>query len=174
MVHSEDEAVLGLRGGVVAGLIGGLWVELVLLAVAGMSHQSGWQMLKLPGAPLLHERALAPGFDAAAVIIGVVGHFAVASVWGGVFGLLAYGLTRSMTVVFGVLWGFVAWVGMYAVVLPLLGLAAITRANPIWMTIALHVVFGVVVALGFLPFQKERAAPHGALRGPRRGEAAAM
>jgi hypothetical protein len=45
---------------------------------------------------------------------------------------------------------------MYYAVLPLAGLAEHARAVPIPQAVLSHVVFGLAVALGFLPFQHPR------------------
>jgi hypothetical protein len=105
--------------------------------------------------PLLGERAMAPGFDGTAVLLGLVIHFAISAAWGIVFGLLFQGLSRGATIGAGFAWGFVVWLVMYYLVLPLAGMSEMARSTPIGMAIVSHVLFGLSVALGFLPFQRE-------------------
>src|SRR5206468_1344331 len=113
------------------------------------------------GAPFLGERAMQPGFDGAAVLVGVVSHFAVSIVWGALFALLFYGLSRAATVAAGFLWGFVVWIGMFYVVLPIVGLGDMPSHIPVANAIIEHVIFGIVVALAFLPFQVRILRPFG-------------
>jgi hypothetical protein len=48
---------------------------------------------------------------------------------------------------------------MYHVVLPLSGAGELVRNAPVGMSILEHVLFGLAVGLGFLPFQREHAGP---------------
>ena len=47
---------------------------------------------------------------------------------------------------------------MYYVVLPIVGLGEVARSAPLGMAIIGHVIFGLAVGVGFLPFQRTR--PH--------------
>jgi len=147
-----------IGGGVVAGLVAGTLMTALLVISAVAKGADFWEPLKGAAAPFLHERARQPGLDAGAVAAGLACHFAIAAVWGALFGVLAYGVTRGATVVAGALWGLVVWVGMYYVVLPLVGLAEVARSVPVAMAIVSHVAFGLVVGLVFVPFQRTR--PH--------------
>lgn len=145
-------------GGIAAGLIGGVVLGLVLAAGSLAMGQDVWMSMKGAGAPFLGGRALAPGFDALAVFVGVVAHLAVSVAWAVPFVLLADGLSRGATVVSGALWGIVVWIGMHYAVLPMLGLSQMANSAPPTLSALLHVFFGFVVALGYLPFQHPRRA----------------
>jgi uncharacterized membrane protein YagU involved in acid resistance len=95
-----------------------------------------------------------PGFDHVTIVAGIVTHLAVSMVWGTLFGLLFFGLTKSMTLLAGAFWGLLVWVVMLYVVLPVLGFPP-GGNNPIAMAIFTHVLFGVAIAAAFLPFQRE-------------------
>jgi hypothetical protein len=159
MWHTRDEANRALRGGVVAGIVAGIAVALILTAVQVAGGHDVWMSFKGAGAPFLHQRAMAPGFDPIAVIVGVVCQFAVSLAWGVPFGLLAYGMSRPITVLFGAFWGLIVWIGMYYVVLPILGLGAMAAAVPVPFAVTTHVIFGLALAFGFMPFQETH--PHG-------------
>ncbi|MCW5808222.1 MAG: hypothetical protein KIT31_38085 [Deltaproteobacteria bacterium] len=155
-----------LIGGLVAGLIGGAVLAAML---AGMSAARGgdvWVAMKGAAAPFLGERAQVPGFDAGAVALGLVCHFGIAIVWSVLFAAISYGLSRGATVVAGALWGVVVWFGMYYLVLPVVGLPQIARSTPLSDAILTHVVFGLAVGLGFLPFQHERPTAPPVRRAP--------
>jgi uncharacterized protein DUF6789 len=154
--YGELRAGRSVAGGVVAGVVGGAVLAALLAFLAFLRHQDLWRVLKGAGAPFLGARATRPGFDAEAVLVGVLGHFAVSIIWGVLFAVIFYGLSKGATMVAGLFWGVVVWLGMYYLVLPLVGLARITHDTPIAHAIVTHVVFGLAVAAGFLPFQMPR------------------
>ncbi len=143
-------------GGVVAGLIGGIVLAIILAIVQVAYGGDIWVALKGASTPFLHERAAQPGFDGPAVALGLVIHFAISIVWGVLFALIAFGLSRGATVLAGAVWGVVVWLVMYYVVLPAVGLAQVARSQPIVNAVVGHVIFGLAVGLGFLPFQRPR------------------
>jgi hypothetical protein len=142
-----------LGGGVLAGIFGGLVLTGVLIALAHSAGQDMWGAVKGASSPIYHDRAHLPGFDAGPVLLGLVGHFAISVVWGVLFAAIFYGLSRPATVLAGAAWGVVVWLVMYYLVMPFFGLAAAAAATPVVYAIALHVMFGMAVAIGFLPFQ---------------------
>lgn len=147
-----------ITGGVFAGVIGGAVIAIFMLAVSIVKGQDVWSGMKMAGAPFLGERAMLPGFDLGAVLVGVLSHFAVSIVWGVLFGILFHGLGKPATVAVGAIYGIVVWLGMFYVVLPLFGLSEIARSAPVGMAVLEHVLFGLAVGVGFLPFQRRR--PH--------------
>ncbi len=157
---SKSERSRLIKGGAIAGVVGGLVLALIGILgnlVQGRGFWSGWK-----GASVIFlgpSRASAPGFDLTAVVLGLLVHFGVAIVWGILFALVIYGASRATTVAAGIAWGFLVWIGMYYVVLPLVGLAQVAHAVPVGAAIVDHVIFGVATALGFLPYQ--RAEPSG-------------
>jgi len=167
-VHNQSETRLAARGGAIAGILAGLILALFLVATSLAGGQDAWMALKGAGAPFLGQRAMQPGFDALALIVGALCHFAVAIIWGVAFGLLFFGLHKTTTMIAGLFWGFVVWIGMYYMVLPVLGLGDVARGTPISLAIVSHLLFGVVLGAAFLPYQREY--PGSALpRAPRPG-----
>lgn len=142
-----------LGGGAVAGLVAGLVLSALLILLALSQGQDVWPVVKGAGAPFLGERVRQPGFDLAAVVVGFASHMAVSLGWGVLFGLIFYGLTRTATLVAGIIWGLVVWVMMFYVVLPLIGLGGPPRGPPDLMSVIGHLVFGFVCGAAFVPFQ---------------------
>ena len=163
-VHTKAQATQAIRGGVLAGVVGGVVLSAFTLAVTLANGMNGWAPIKAPGAPMLGERALQPGFDATAIGVGVISHFATSIVWGVLFGLLFFGLTRLGTVLAGATWSVVVWIAMRYAVLPGLGLAELGAGMPLEIEVFGHLLFGVSAAAAFLPFQ--RALPRIGLRPP--------
>ena len=70
--------------------------------------------------------------------------------------MLVYGLSKPMTLLASLAFGIAVWLGMYYVVLPLAGLGDMARGSPISSAIMTHVVFGLGLGVGFLPFQRRK------------------
>lgn len=150
----RQQTKLAFRGGVVAGIVGGLAVSLFMLLMSLTSGRDIWRGMKVAGAPFTGEQAMEPGFDAPTVIVGLLSHFAVSIVWGVLFALVFFGLSKVGTMFAGVFWGFIVWITMFYVVLPMVRMGDITRSTPVSLAILEHVLFGIVVAAAFLPFQR--------------------
>jgi len=161
-VHNKLQAKSALLGGVIAGAAAGLALLPYAAITTLIRGQDLLGTLKLAGAWLLGERAMRPGFDFIALYVGLGTHFAVSIAWGAAFALLFYGLSRALTFVAGLAWGVVVWLAMFYLVLPVVGLGDAARSMPVALAIAEHVLFGAIVGLVFLPFQKE--LPRGAFR----------
>jgi hypothetical protein len=146
-------------GGVVAGIIGGIAVSVALMVMAASHGQSLWSVTKGAALPFLGRRVMAPGFDGPAVLLGLVCHFGISIIWGLLFALLAFGLSRPATVLLGAFWGIVVWLVMYYAVLPIVGAGAIPHNVPVVAAVVNHLIFGLGVGLGFLPYQRPHARP---------------
>ncbi|HUJ60626.1 MAG TPA: DUF6789 family protein [Kofleriaceae bacterium] len=156
-----------ITGGVIAGLIGGAVLELYLLGIALLHGADVWPIVKAAAAPLLGARAQHGGFDLASVVIGLTCHFAVAIAWAVVFALMIYGISRPATVLAGIAWGVMVWAIMYIAVLPLLGLGQLASAAPTGRAVLAHMVYGLAIGVGFVPFQvREPLAPMRPLGAP--------
>lgn len=149
---TDDRRVV--RGAVVAGLISGGALTVMMTVMSALRGKDIWFGMKGTAAPFLGERAMTPGFDAIAVPMGLALHLFVSIGWALGFAALFYGLSKKATVLAGAFWGIVVWLGMYYVVLPLVGLASMRAGAPAERAIAYHVFFGLILSLAFLPFQK--------------------
>jgi hypothetical protein len=148
-----------LGGGALAGVAAGLVLSVIMLLMSIARGDDVWMGMKVPAAPFLGEAAMQPGFEAGPVLAGVASHFLVSIAWALPFALLVYGMSRAGTLWAGALWGVVVWIGMYYVVLPILGLGSLTEHAPAWLAILEHVLYGAVVAAAFLPFQRRAEHP---------------
>ena len=150
----SQKSVIALSGGVIAGIFGGIVLTLYGLLSTVANGGDPWVTFKAPASPFLAERAFAPGFDASAVVLGILIHFAVSISWGALFGLFAFSATAVRTLLFGAAYGVFVWFVMYRLVLPLVGLGVLAESAPIGPAILEHVIFGLAVAIAFLPFQR--------------------
>ena len=143
-------------GAIFAGVVGGAIVGAFHLLAAVLTGRDVWLGMKAAAFPFLGaERVMRAGFEAGAVILGLLSHFAVSIGWALPFALIFYGLNRSATVAAGVAWGVVVWFGMYGVVLPLLGAESFIHATPTAAAVFDHVLFGAAIGAAFLLFQRE-------------------
>lgn len=152
--HGKEERRAAWKGGVVAGLIGGAVMAVFMMIVNAAKGMDVWRGAKMPGMPFVGNSAMEPGFAFGPVLVGMMSHFMVSIVWAVPFALLVYGFGRAATVGLGALWGVVVWLGMFYVVLPIIGLGQIPKSMPVGIAFFEHVLFGLATAIGFLPFQR--------------------
>jgi hypothetical protein len=150
----EGKTRQAMWGGTVAGLVGGVVLAAFNVLVDLARQRDLWVSLKLAAYPFARDRALAPGLDEGAVLQGLTTHLGISVIWGVLFGLTAYGMSRSATVSFGAIWGIVVWIVMFYIVLPLASASVLTRGVPAVLAVGQHLVFGLAVGLGFLPYQR--------------------
>jgi uncharacterized membrane protein YagU involved in acid resistance len=137
--------------GAAAGVFGGLVFTAIMVAV----HSDRMLVaLKLAAYPFLGDRVMHSGFDAAAVALGVLCHLAVSIGWGIGFALLVDEFSRAAIVALGAVWGFVVWIVMFAVILPVVA-PKLAEGGGSFGNLLIHVLFGLSVAVGLLPFHRE-------------------
>jgi hypothetical protein len=150
------EAREALRGGVVAGLIGGIVLSVFLVLLNVMRGYDPWVPLKMAAYPLLGELALDTGFELTPVALGFTIHLALSVGWGMLFAVLFYGMSRAATLATSLAWGIVVWLVMFYLVLPIGGAGHLVRGAPKGFAALEHLLFGLSIGLGFLPFQRPR------------------
>jgi len=146
--------------------VGGVVLSVTALSLNVAAGLDRWVTLKTAGLPFLGDRAVEPGPDTLAVVVGLATHFAISIGWGATFALLFYGVRPWLTLLSGGLWGLVVWLGMYGLVLPAIGLGVLPRQTPVASAVIQHVVFGLSLAGALLPFQKSARADRAETRRP--------
>jgi hypothetical protein len=141
MVKSLNDTRLAVARGSFAGLGAGVFLTILMTVMSAASGKDVWYGIKGAAAPFLAERAMSPGFDLPAVILGLGSHLVISTIWGMLFAMLFFNAGRAATRVGGVLWGFVVWIGMYYVVLPVVGLSSMQNDAPVGRAIAFHLFF---------------------------------
>jgi hypothetical protein len=137
--------------GVFAGVTAGLFLILMMTVMSAARNKDVWYGIKGAAAPFLGERAMQPGFDLPAVGLGLITHLMISAGWAVIFALLFHGVSRLVTIVGGILWGFVVWIGMYYAVLPVVGLESMQHDASPGRAIAFHLLFsGAMTAAYFL------------------------
>jgi hypothetical protein len=161
---------LVLLGGVVAGIAGGIAVAVTLTVMFLINGVDVLAAAKSAALPVLGARALRPGSDLPALLVGVAAHFAISIAWGVAFALLVFGISRPTTVLAGAAWGVFVWLVMDFVVLPVGGWGQLAR-GPTGPAVFHHVIYGLGVGVAFLPYQRPAARPRPWWRGPLRARA---
>jgi hypothetical protein len=151
---NRTDVRLAVRGGAIAGLIAGLTLTVLMTFMSLVRGGDVWYGIKGAAAPLFGERAMQPGFDPLPVVLGFLLHLAVSVGWAIPFAIASARLARVATIVAGGVWGLVVWIGMFHVVLPLVGLPEMAAEAPIGRAIAYHVFFGLAVGLAFASQQR--------------------
>jgi hypothetical protein len=154
MIRNPNEGERCIVGGAIAGLAGGFAISVMMIASALINGLDVWPGLKAAALPFLGPQVFEPGFDFFAVVAGMSTHFFVSMIWGVVFAVVAFGLSRVATLVAAAAWGLVVWFGMHWVALPLLGYADVVRAVPVNIALFQHLLFGLAMGIVFLPFQQ--------------------
>jgi len=145
----------GVPGGLVAGLAGGTFLAWACFFLGLWSGDTAVGVRL----PILCLFGKAGAHGLLAVLAGFGGHVFVSLVWGGVFGLLFYGHTKAVTLFMGPVWGAIVYWIMLGWVMPAFGQAALAKALPVGPALALHMCFGLSVALVFLRYQKTIPIP---------------
>lgn len=143
-------------GGAWAGFYGGIIAAVYMLSLFFVNGRSIWLAAKLPAAPFLSSASMTGAFELGPVVAGAAIHFAVAMFWGVAFGLVFYGFSRPATMFWGAVWGAFVWFVMYHLWLPLVPADDVRNIISARTAFVPHLLFGLGVALGFLPFQRHR------------------
>jgi hypothetical protein len=150
MVKSPIEVRRAAARGATAGVIAGIVLTLIMTLMSATAGKDIWYGIKGASAPFFGERAMQPGFDAVPTVVGLVSHLVISGGWGALFGLVVEGLPRTATMIAGVVWGFVVWIGMYYVVLPIVGLSSMQHDAPVGRAIAFHLMFSIAMTAAYL------------------------
>jgi hypothetical protein len=159
MVHTRNEKRAAVLAGAMAGLSAGIALTVLMTVMSAANHRDIWYAMKGAAAPFAGARAMTPGFDLPTVAQGLLDHLAISLGWGVLFALAFWGLGRGTTLAAGVLWAFVVWIGMYYVVLPIVGLEAMRNDAPVPRAIAFHLFYSLLVAGFFLLFRPLLGGP---------------
>jgi len=150
MIKSPIDTRRALTRGAMAGIAAGVVLTLMMTLMSATGGKDIWYGMKGAAAPFFGDRAMQPGFDVLPVVIGLVSHFAISAGWGALFGVLVEGWNRSLIMIAGGLWGLVVWIGMYYVVLPIVGLSSMQNDAPVGRAIAFHLIFSVAMTAAYL------------------------
>lgn len=144
-VKPHDRSGEILAGGILAGLIAGLIMELYMMVVmAAAQGMPIWQPSRGIAAVFFGQAAAGQGLWP--VLFGLMIHFLTAAVWGVVFAVLIGHVTAGGAVGWGLVYGFLVYLVMFYVVLPILN-APMTAMRGNLGVIAEHLLYGAVLGV---------------------------
>jgi len=150
------EARQAVKGGAIAGAVGGVVITVFMVLMNVLKGWDPWVPMKTAAYPWLGEIVLDTGFEPVSVLLGLATHFAVSIGWGILFGVVFYGLSKGATLGVSLVYGVVVWLAMFYVVLPVIGAGGLVRNAPKGIAVIEHLLFGLGIGVGFLPFQRTR------------------
>jgi hypothetical protein len=166
MVKSPIESRRAIARGAMAGIVAGVFLTLMMTGMSAAGGKDIWYGIKGASAPFFGSRAMQPGFDAVPVVVGFVSHLVISAGWGAIFAIIVEGWNRALTIVGGVLFAFVVWIGMYYLVLPIVGLSSMQDDAPVGRAIAFHLIFTIALTAAYLVypsiFRRRPGLPHSA------------
>ena len=154
MIKSATEVRASVRRGMFAGLAAGLFLTIMMTVMSAAGGKDLWYGIKGAAAPFFGDRAMRPGFDLPPVALGLIAHLVISAGWAVLFALLFCGTSRLVTIVTGILWGFVVWIGMYYAVLPVVGLSSMQHDASLGRAIAFHVLFSGAMTAAYLVYPR--------------------
>ena len=146
--------VRGALGGIVGGALMALW-SMIAMWLTGPGF---WTPLNLIAHAAWRSAPLDGTFSVAALVVGVLVHFAVAVCFGLVFAALmapaaGWNTKTITTTLSGVAYGLVIWLVMHVLVWPVADPAA-AAAFPLWIFAVGHVIYGLTVGLFVGPVRR--------------------
>jgi len=166
MVKSPIETRRALVRGAIAGVAAGVVLTLMMTVMSATGGKDIWYGIKGASAPFFGSRAMQPGLDVVPVLVGLVSHLVISAGWGALFAIIVEGWNRAVTLMSGVVWGFVVWIGMYYFVLPIVGLSSMQDDAPAGRAIAFHLIFSIALTAAYLLyptlFRRGRGVSHSA------------
>ena len=130
--------------GVVGGLLGGLLMAIFSMSMGVLRGPGPWMSAKLIGGVVLGPRAInnVGVFDFTPIISGLVIHFIVAAVLGGLFGLFSVYLPSVSHVLWGMVYGLLIWFVASFFVLPVIDPLLVNNTDPGLFALS-HIIYGV-------------------------------
>jgi hypothetical protein len=182
--HAHGRLETAVEGGVLAGVVaagvlavfcllvwafvalGLFYASLYLPASARvwlrqLAHGELWVPLKLNAYLFVGEPALAPGFDAGVILLGLLVQLVYGIVWGVPFGLAAIGRSAPVVILLGLLGGIAMWAVSGYVLYPAMGLGDLAKGPELLIQ---AIPFGLGLAIPFLRFERKKGVEPGHAR----------
>ena len=140
----RDRAGAGAVAGVVAGLVFAA-LSMMYAAVAGPGV---WAPPRMIATIVGFE--MAPVFGAVPVIVGLMLHMMLSAIYGAVFAVVMGSAGRALVLGAGIAFGLTLYVINFHVFTQLEQFAAFRMMAGNWFEIAVHAVFGLLLAAGYL------------------------
>lgn len=139
-----------IRKGAICGIIGGITFAVFEMIVSMLSGMSFWAPLRMIAGIALGDRALTPATSlGAAIVTGMVIHFAFSALFGGIYGFFVKRtplLQPKIPMILGAtFYGLLLWIVNFQLIARLAGWNWFPEANQFWAFIAHTFFFGTVL-----------------------------
>ena len=151
-LDAKQRVLVGAGAGVLAGIIFAL-LSMVYAAVAGPGV---WAPPRMIATILGFE--MAPAFALVPVVAGVALHMMISAAYGAVFALAAGSIRGSVLLAAGIVFGLVLYVVNFHVFTQLEQFAAFRMMAGNWFEIAVHALFGALLAGGYAWWRDRRSS----------------
>ncbi len=148
---AKERAIAGGVAGVVAGLV----FAVLSMAYGAVVGPNVWAPLRMMATILGFE--MAPTFAAAPVLVGVGLHMMLSAVYGAVFAVIVGTAGRAVVLAAGAAFGLALYVVNFHVFAQLKQFAVFQMMAGNWFEIAVHVLFGVLLAAGYVWWRGEQS-----------------
>jgi hypothetical protein len=146
-----ERALAGALSGVAAGLVFAV-LSMIYAAVVGPGLWAPPRMIAT-----IVGFAMAPAFAPAAVAVGLGLHMILSALYGAVFAVAIGSATRAVVLAAGLLFGLALYVVNFHGFAQIDQFAAFRMMAGNWFEIAVHAVFGVLLAAGYLWWRGEQS-----------------
>jgi len=153
--------------GIGPGLLAGVVMAAILCFLAAMRQQPFVEPFWVISSFLLGQDAMQGG--AGPTILGIVIHFVMSAVLGGVFTVIFGRTTMRRMLGFGLFYGVFLWAVAQFIILPLLNPFVATRMGTVWTFFLAHLAYGLMLA-ACSPTVKDIDAPERGYIDPLRRE----
>ncbi len=147
---SKERAIAGAIAGVGAGIVF-LLLSMIYAAIVGPGV---WAPPRMMATIVGFE--MAPVFAAIPVVVSLALHMVLSALYGAVFALLMGSAGRGIVLLAGLVFGLALYVLNFHVFAQLEQFAAFRMMAGNWFEIAVHVVFGLLLAAGFLSWRAKQ------------------
>ncbi len=147
----KERAIAGAIAGVVAGIVFAI-LSMLYAAIVGPGI---WAPPRMIATIVGFE--MAPVFAAVPVVVGLALHMMLSALYGAVFALLVASAGRGLILLAGLAFGLALYVLNFHVFAEIEQFAAFRMMAGNWFEIAVHGVFGLLLAVGFLSWRAKRS-----------------
>ncbi len=148
---ATERAIAGALSGVAAGVVF-MVLSMIYAAVVGPALWAPPRMIAT-----IVGFAMAPAFGAAAVAVGLGLHMMLSALYGAVFAVAMGSARRAVVLAAGLVFGLALYVVNFHGFAQIDQFAAFRMMAGNWFEIAVHAVFGVLLAAGYLWWRGEQS-----------------
>ncbi len=154
-IGARGMATERVLAGAVAGVVAGVIFAVLSMIYAAVAGPGVWAPPRMIATILGFE--MAPAFAVAPVVAGLALHMLLSAGYGGVFALVVGSAARNVVLAAGVAFGLALYVVNFHGFAQLEHFATFRMMAGNWFEIAVHAVFGLLTAAGYVWWRGEQS-----------------